>query len=105
MLLLESFTVPSVVIQGGAVGVLAFVFTMILTARLVPRRTVMDIRLDRDERLAEMREEIVTWRTAHERSEAARETLASQVTELLELGRTTDQYIRALVVQATERRS
>jgi len=100
----ETFTVPSFFVQGGAVGVLAIVFGLILTGRLVPRRVVSDIRSDRDERIAEMREEVITWRSAYEKSEAAREVSSNQVGELLELAKTTDQFIRALVTYPSPER-
>lgn len=66
-------------------GLLAMVIILIAVGRLVPRRTMEDVIHDRDE-----------WRAAHRISEAARAELATQVGELLEHSRTTEQFIRAL---------
>lgn len=69
----------------GPAGLLAILILLILTGRLVPRRTMEDALHDRDE-----------WRTAHRISEAARVELGEQVGELLEQGRTTNAFIQAI---------
>lgn len=69
----------------GPSGLLAILILLILTGRLVPRRTMEDALHDRDE-----------WRTAHRISEAARVELAEQVGELLEQGRTTNAFMQAI---------
>ncbi|WP_436735981.1 hypothetical protein [Streptomyces sp. BBFR102] len=61
----------------GAVTLLALVVLIVLTGRLVPRRTYDDLREERD-----------TWRSAHTVSEEARAVERAQTRELLELGRT-----------------
>lgn len=61
----------------GAVTLLALVVLMVLTGRLVPRRTYDDLKEERD-----------TWRQAHVVSEEARAMERAQTRELLELGRT-----------------
>lgn len=71
-------------------GLLALIVVLIAFGRLVPRRTLEDMIHDRNE-----------WRAAHRISEAARAELAAQVNELLEHGRTTDAFIRALPHAAT----
>lgn len=59
-------------LDAGATGVLILVVLMVLTGRLVPRRSVDDVRADRDARLAAHQAEIERWRGAYEESEAAR---------------------------------
>lgn len=72
---------------GGlsASAILTIVVLMILRGALVPRSTHQEVRSDRD-----------TWRDAWEASEEARRVQAQQLGELLELAKTTDQFIRAL---------
>ncbi|MFJ3141747.1 hypothetical protein ACIPJM_04750 [Streptomyces halstedii] len=71
--------------QGGAVALLAVVVIMVLTGRLVPRRTYNDLLEERN-----------TWRSAHAVSEEARHLERNQVGELLELSRTADRVLTAL---------
>ncbi len=69
----------------GVSGLLVLVVLLILTGRLVPRSTLVDMREERD-----------TWRAAHSESEAARQAEREQVTELLELSRTAGHVLTAL---------
>ncbi|MFE3578701.1 hypothetical protein [Streptomyces vinaceus] len=69
----------------GVSGLLVVVVLLILTGRLVPRSTLVDMREERD-----------TWRAAHSESEAARQAEREQVTELLELSRTAGHVLTAL---------
>ncbi|MCX5144638.1 hypothetical protein [Streptomyces sp. NBC_00338] len=71
--------------QGGAVALLTLVVLMVLTGRLVPRRTYDDLLEERN-----------TWRSAHTTSEEARRLEREQVGELLELSRTADRVLTAL---------
>ncbi|MEU9946999.1 hypothetical protein [Streptomyces sp. NPDC047939] len=73
------------VAQGGAVALLALVVLMVLTGRLVPRRTYDDLLSERD-----------TWRAAHTESEAARASERAQNQELLELSRTSAHALQAM---------
>ncbi|MEV6165804.1 hypothetical protein AB0L71_28595 [Streptomyces sp. NPDC052052] len=73
------------VAQGGAVALLTLVVLMVLTGRLVPRRTYDDLLKERD-----------TWREAHTESEAARASERAQTQELLELSRTSAHALQAL---------
>lgn len=82
--------------QGGAVAILGVVFLLVMLGRLVPRRTVEDLRADRDARLGEVSRERDTWREAHRESEEARHLLQAQVGELLELSRTAGHVLAAL---------
>lgn len=66
-------------------ALLSIVVLMILTGRLIPRRTYDDMMHDRDE-----------WRAAHRISETARVESVSQVDELLEHSRTTSGVLDAL---------
>ncbi|MFD5026981.1 hypothetical protein [Streptomyces sp. NPDC058373] len=69
----------------GAVTLLAVVVLMVLTGRLVPRRTYDDLKEERD-----------TWRSAHTVSEEARAMERAQTRELLELGRTSAHALTGL---------
>ena len=69
----------------GLAGLMGLVVLLILTGRLVPRSTLLDMREERD-----------TWRAAHVSSEAARLAEREQVTELLELSRTASHVLTSL---------
>lgn len=64
---------------------LALAFYFLMTGILVPRRSLEDVKEDRD-----------AWREAHRLSEEARQELQSQNTTLLETTRTIEELIRAL---------
>ncbi|MEU2996932.1 hypothetical protein [Streptomyces sp. NPDC006863] len=65
------------VAEGGAVALLAVVVLMVLTGRLVPRRTYDDLKEDRND-----------WRTAHNKVSDALDEAIRQNSELTELSRT-----------------
>lgn len=73
------------VVQGGAAGLLALVVLLVLTGRLIPRRTYDDLREERD-----------MWRQAFHESESARHLEREQAGESLELGRTAVSVLKAL---------
>lgn len=73
----------------GATGLLAAVVIMILTGRLVPVRTLEDLRRDKDD-------QIKTWKTAYERAMAGQDLQREHITALLEANRTTTHVIQAL---------
>ncbi len=91
---------------------LLFIFAMsvlygVVSGRLVPRKTVDSNLAEReqtlikleaswDARLAEAVTREQGWRDAYNTTEAARDVLAGQLTELLVLARTTDAVLRAL---------
>lgn len=85
----------------SAVGTLLLVVVLILFGLLVPRKVVKDMRDDRDARLVEARVETSNWQKAYQASDQARELQAEQLKNLLELARTTDQFIRTLQRAAT----
>jgi hypothetical protein len=73
-------------ITGLSIGtLLTLVFLMVMRGDLVPRRTHEETRADRD-----------TWRKAWEASEEARRVQAAQLSDLMELAKTTDSFIRSL---------
>ena len=86
----------TLLVQGGAVAILAAFVYAILGGRLVPRSVLQDVRTDRETRVAEKAKESADWRAAYVASEDARQVLAAQVDELMVLARTTDQFIRSL---------
>ncbi|WP_282204558.1 DUF7620 family protein [Kitasatospora fiedleri] len=72
-------------LQGGAAGLLALVVLLILTGRLIPRRTYDDVREERD-----------MWRAAFRESEAARAVEHEHAVTAVEVGQTAVQVLRAL---------
>lgn len=82
--------------QLSAAAILAVVILLVLTGRLVPRRTLEDAREDRELRARELAAERDTWRVAAERECAARIELQGQMAELLELSRTAAHVLSAL---------
>ncbi|MEU7435723.1 hypothetical protein AB0B07_33520 [Streptomyces sioyaensis] len=73
------------VAQGGAVALLAVVVLMVLTGRLIPRRTYDDLKEERD-----------TWRSAHSESEVARAEERDQNRQLMELAHTAGHVLDSL---------
>jgi hypothetical protein len=71
--------------DAGAVALLVVVVLLILTGRLIPRRTHEDALADRD-----------NWRQAYLQSEAARQVEHEQTGELLEMARISEHIITAL---------
>jgi len=72
-------------VQGGAAALLALVILLILTGRLIPRRTHEDVISDRD-----------NWRSAFLQSEAARRVEQDQKEELLEMAKLGGHILTAL---------
>ena len=72
-------------VQGGAAALLALVILLILTGRLIPRRTHEDVIADRD-----------NWRSAFLQSEAARRVEHDQTEELLEMAKLGGHILTAL---------
>ncbi len=80
-----SFLTPAT----GATGILTVVVLSVLWGKLVPRATLDDLRQDKDQ-------QIQTWREAYQKSEEAREIMRGQITELLQLARTTTHVMNAV---------
>ena len=80
----------------GATGVLTLVVLMILRGALVPRRTLEDVRSDRDARLGEKQREIDALRVSLEAWEAAGVEQSRQVTTLMEVGMTAKHVLLSL---------
>lgn len=77
-------------------GTLLLAVLLVLSGWLVPRKIVQDLRDDRDSRLLEARNETANWQKAYQASDAARELQSQQLGQLMELAKTTDQFIRTL---------
>lgn len=73
------------VTQGGAVALLAVVVLMVLTGRLIPRRTYDDLREERN-----------MWRTATQDAERLAHRQQNQLDEMLELSRTAGHVLTSL---------
>ncbi|WP_045562971.1 hypothetical protein [Streptomyces sp. FxanaA7] len=72
-------------LDAGAAALLTLVVLLILTGRLIPRRTHEDVLADRD-----------NWRSAYLESEAARRLEHEQTGELLEMARLGGNILTAL---------
>jgi uncharacterized protein with FMN-binding domain len=102
---LDLFGIPgAVIIQGGAVGVLVFVVLAILVGRLVPRKSLEDVRADRDARLAREEKRGDEWRAAALAQEQRNDVQARQLDLLLEATRTTNALVEGLKQASQERR-
>lgn len=89
--------------QGGAVAVLIVFVVAILTGRLRPNRAVQEVRIDRDERLADAREQIALWRDAYQISEHNRERQEVLIRDILEISRASAAILEAIREVATTR--
>jgi hypothetical protein len=72
--------------QLGATGLLTLVVLLIVTGRLVPRRTLQDVE-----------EQRARWETAWHTQQDTIGQYANQVTAMVEVGRTTEALLRSLV--------
>jgi hypothetical protein len=79
------------VVQGGAAGLLALVVLLVLTGRLIPRRTYEDLREERD-----------MWRTAFQASEDARHVEREQAVTAVEVGQTAVKVLQSLPAPSAE---
>jgi len=77
-------------------ALLSLVVLLVLTGRLVPRRTIDDLRADKDASDAALRAEADKWRTAWMEELGRSDALQGQNKELLELARTAVPVIQAL---------
>ena len=68
------------ILQAGAGGILTVVVFMVLTGKLVSRKT-------HEERVNDAKESAATWRAAHEASETARRETESIARDSLETSR------------------
>lgn len=93
---MPEFLAPGILLQGGAVGILALVALMVFTGKLVARSVLEDVRKDRDDRLAEIKAINATLQEAYLKSEAARLETSAQVSQLLTIGRIAEALLRAL---------
>ncbi len=84
----------SLIANLSAVGILGATVLAILKGWLVPRKVVEEARADREARIADYQAQVADWKAAFKASEEARQVLAGQVGELLELARATDDFIR-----------
>jgi hypothetical protein len=81
-------------------GLLLLLVLMLVTAFMVgwirPGRAIVEVREDRDARLADKDRQIEQWREAHRTLEEARELDAAANREQLELTRMTLELVRAI---------
>jgi hypothetical protein len=89
------------IVQGGSVGVLFGVMWLVFSGRLVPRGTVDMIRDDLTNRITQQQEEITQWRAEREIQNRTNAELTSQLGVLLEIGKTTEQVLKAISNRAS----
>lgn len=92
-----------VVVQGGAVGVLILAVVGLMLGRIVPRRSVTDLLTLHAERLADEKARGDEWKATAKATEVRNDELARQLSELLEVGHTTNALIEGLK-RASEQR-
>src|SRR3546814_476645 len=80
----------------GLSGIVMVTVSSLLLGLIVPYRQVKDLRVDRDKRIEELREENKELKEAARMAIEAREQSAKQVTELLEVGKLANDLMRAL---------
>jgi hypothetical protein len=102
---LDLFGIPgTVLVQGGAVGVLTFVVLAILLGKLHPDRTLDRIERAHEKEIAAEKTRGDEWKARGDAQEKRNEVQAQQLAELLEVGRTTNALIEGLK-RATEQRT
>jgi hypothetical protein len=69
--------------QGGTAGIIGFIVLCIIRGWLVPRKTLEDVRADRDARIGEANARAVEWKEAYTTLSAATQQLMHQSGELL----------------------
>lgn len=87
----------------SAAGLVAIAVLLLFLGGLIPRWVFTQMKKDRDDRLAEAKEENTDLWAALRTSEEARELQAKQLGELLELSKAMDQFIRSLQLAARRR--
>jgi hypothetical protein len=92
-----------VLLQGSAFGLLLVVIAAILFGRLIPDRFLDRLLQLQNDRLAEEKARGDEWRAANQAQEQRNDVLARQITELTEIGRTTNALIEG-IKQAAEKR-
>jgi hypothetical protein len=101
---LELFGIPgTVIVQGGAVGVLFFAVLAVLLGRLHPDRTVDRIEKGHADRLSQEKARGDEWKAFGQAQGERNELLAQQLAELTEVGRTTNALIEGLKKAAEQR--
>lgn len=82
----------------GALGLLLGAVWLVMTGRLVPARTVDQMRRSYEQ-------QITDWRSTAQTAMKTTETLAAPLGEVVELARTTESVVRALAPPIRERAS
>lgn len=87
------------IVQGGSVAVLFGVMWMVFSGQLVPRRTVDMNREDLMARINQQQDEINERRAEQAISNQTKAELAAQLSALLEIGKTTEQVLKAISIR------
>ncbi len=91
------FDIASLPLEGiGVVGIVVTIGYMVYRGVLVPRPIVQDLIKSRDDRITELATERDKWQSAAGKALEALGEQTDQMSELKELARTTDAFIRAL---------
>lgn len=82
--------------QLTANGLLLLIVLLVVGGLLVPRRTLNDVRADRDARVKELSDERDEWKAAYFASDRTSREAIGQVQALLEVSRTSESALRAI---------
>lgn len=77
-----------------APALLLVIVLLVMLGFVVPRSVLLQVRQDRDARLADAQQQIVDWREAHRLSETAREKQAEALRESLEVARAAEDALK-----------
>lgn len=83
-------------------SVLLLVVVLVIGGFLVPRRTLNDVRADRDARVKELSDERDEWKAAYFAADRTSREAIGQAQALLEVSRTSESVIRAIPPQKVE---
>lgn len=101
---MDLFGIPgAVLVQAGPGGALLLTVMAIVTGRLVPRKSVEDVRADRDARIAEANARGDEWRAVATAQETRNDMQAHQIQQLLDTARTTNALIEGLKQATAEK--
>ncbi|PRX95561.1 hypothetical protein [Allonocardiopsis opalescens] len=91
--------------DGGLVGLVGIGVLLVLMGWLVPRRTLNDVRADRDARIAEVQERAANYEKAWKTAEETHANLVESMRAVLETMRTVEAILTEARQQQTSSRA
>jgi hypothetical protein len=88
--------------RGALVAIVTGFIWALLSGRLVPRQTVVDMREDYKDRITGLASERDAWHSAHDTSEGTRRIMAEQVEKLIAQAGITNQLLSSIKAEAKE---